>query len=176
MMSRRAYASYRRAQAASVDHGDGQVRSPSERGNHGITNHQPARPHPGTCAMLREGRSSGLPSSFPGHAFPCVSTVALDQGRQAYSSGGCAGLARDGYRARHRLPVSPSGRRAGGHHSLVSGILQGGMRDCHRIIVLADGAASVLRASIAPRLERPATDSWRPAGPGRSLPGFPTRP
>jgi len=63
-------------------------------------------------------------------------TVAFDRGRQAYSSGGCAGLARDGYRARHRLPVSPSGRRAGGHHSLDGGDSKSGATGCHRLIVL----------------------------------------
>jgi len=115
---------------------DGKCGCNASAGNMERSNHQPARPHPGTCAMLREGRSSGLPSSFPAHAFPCTGTVAFERSRQAYSSGGCAGLARDGYRARHRLPVSPSGRRAGGHHSLDGGDSKSGATGCHRLIVL----------------------------------------
>ena len=84
----------------------------------GTTNYQPARPHPGTYAMHREGRSSGLPSSFPGPAFPCTGHSGVRRGSSGIQQ---RGLRRTGVRwirTRHRLPVSPSCRRAGRHHSL----------------------------------------------------------
>lgn len=81
------------------------------------TDRPPAKPHPGFCTIHCDGRSSGSPSSFPDPAFPRKGAVAYDQSRQAYSSGGCAGLARNEDSARHRLPVSPSGRQAGEHHT-----------------------------------------------------------
>lgn len=46
---------------------------------------------------------------------PMRCTVAYGQNRQAYSSGGCAGMA-GRLSLFHRLPVSPSSRHAGGHH------------------------------------------------------------
>jgi hypothetical protein len=73
---------------------------------------------PGRTQCIVIGRSSGLPSSFPGPAFPCTGHSGVRRGSSGIQQ---RGLRRTGVRwirTRHRLPVSPSCRRAGRHHSL----------------------------------------------------------
>jgi hypothetical protein len=75
------------------------------------------KPHPGFYVTHRDWPVFWLAVILRRSCLPVRCTVAYDRRRQAYSSGGCAGLARDENPARHRLPVSPSRRQAGGHHS-----------------------------------------------------------
>ena len=77
------------------------------------------KPHPGFYVTHRDWPVFWLAVILPRSCLPVRCTVAYDRRRQAYSSGGCAGLARDENPARHRLPVSPSRRQAGGHRSRI---------------------------------------------------------
>ena len=77
------------------------------------------KPHPGFYVTHRDRPVFWLAVILPRSCLPVRCTVAYDRRRQAYSSGGCAGLARDENPARHRLPVSPSRRQAGGHRSRI---------------------------------------------------------
>ncbi len=88
--------------------------------------------------------------------------------RQAYSSGGCAGMAGDGNPALHRLPVSPRHRSMAGHRSLKGGILQAAVPACHR-----KDATSPSRPKV-PR-DRVVAQWWTARGDGRCLTGTPGR-
>lgn len=74
------------------------------------------KPHPGFRTIISFRRpvfwlAVILDCSLPSR----VITVAVEQSRQAYSSGGCAGMAEVGTSRVTGLPVSPTGRQAGGH-------------------------------------------------------------
>jgi hypothetical protein len=74
------------------------------------------KPHPGSRTIIQFRR----PVFWLAVVLDCplpsrVSTVAVEQSRQAYSSGGCAGVAEVETSRVTGLPVSPTDRKIGGH-------------------------------------------------------------